>query len=211
MDLSTTYLGMRLPHPLIVGAGPARRRRGHGSRARRRRGLADRPAFAVRGRNHRRADGRDAPRREPQRVVPRVRQLRARVDNGARSRRIPRASPADQECRRNPGDGVAQRRHAGRLDLLRQADRGGRRRRTRAAHLPRRERYDQERGRRRARGDRDRARREAHDPYSDRHQDGAAPHGLRDITRNSSTQPGPTGSSCSRASTGSTSTSRSSK
>ena len=22
MDLSTTYLGMRLPHPLIVGAGP---------------------------------------------------------------------------------------------------------------------------------------------------------------------------------------------
>ena len=22
MDLSTTYLGMRLPHPLVVGAGP---------------------------------------------------------------------------------------------------------------------------------------------------------------------------------------------
>ncbi len=34
MDLSTTYLGMRLPHPLIVGAGTARRRSGHGQSAR---------------------------------------------------------------------------------------------------------------------------------------------------------------------------------
>ena len=29
MDLSTTYLGMRLPHPLVVGRGTARRRSRH--------------------------------------------------------------------------------------------------------------------------------------------------------------------------------------
>ena len=51
---------------------------------------------------------------------------------------------------RHPGDGVAQRRHARRLAVVRAAARAGRRRRPRAAHLPRRQRHDDERGRGRA-------------------------------------------------------------
>ena len=60
MDLSTTYLGMRLPHPLVVGRRAARRRSRRRQRARRRRRRGDRAALAVRRGDHRRADGRSS-------------------------------------------------------------------------------------------------------------------------------------------------------
>ena len=79
MDLSTTYLGMRLPHPLIVGAGPLGDDLDRRQSARRRRRGAAGAALAVRGGNHRRADGRvsstsksttsRSPRRAPSRPI----------------------------------------------------------------------------------------------------------------------------------------------
>ena len=75
----------------------ARRRSGHGQGARGRRRRDAGAALAVRRGNHRRADGRLLQRREPQRLVRRGGQLRARARAGAGTRRVPRASPADQE------------------------------------------------------------------------------------------------------------------
>ena len=96
MDLGTTYLGMRLPHPLIVGAGPLGDDLDgvQGARGRRRRDVG--AALAVRRRNHRRADGRLLQHREPQRVVRRGGKLCARADSRARARRISQPSEADE-------------------------------------------------------------------------------------------------------------------
>ncbi len=79
--------------------GAARRRSRHGQGARRRRRRHAGAALALRRGNHRRADGRVLQRREPQRIVRRGRQLRARADDGARARRVPRASAPGQAAR----------------------------------------------------------------------------------------------------------------
>ena len=96
MDLSTTYLGMRLPHPLMVGAGPLADDL-DGVKALEDAGAAAAgAALAVRRGDHRRADGRVLQPREPRRIVRRGRQLRARARAGARARRVPGASAAGQ-------------------------------------------------------------------------------------------------------------------
>ena len=84
--------------------------------------------------------------------LPRRRRFAPEPTAGARARRVPRASAAGQSGGPDSGDGVAQRRHARRLDLLRPAARAGRRGRPRAAHLSRRQRHDDQRRRGRAPG-----------------------------------------------------------
>ena len=212
MDLSTTYLGMRLPHPLIVGAGPLGDDLDTVEGARRRRRGDAGAALAVRGGNHRRADGRVLQRRKPQRFVRRGRRA-------SRPSRRWRSAPTSTSSicggsRRAVGIPVMASLNGvtpGGWIVLRAAARAGRRRRPRAAHLSRRQRHDDERRRRRTAGHRDRARGEAQ------------PSGFRSpsswrrcsppsrISPGSSTRPAPTGSSCSRAFTASTSTSRSSR
>ena len=124
MDLSTTYLGMRLPHPLIVGAGPL------GDDLDAVKALEDAGAamLVLRSLYEEEITGEQMDAffnvESSQRLVRAKRRA---------SRRSPswRSGPTSTSsiCRliksavAHPGDGVAQRRHARRLDLLRAAAR----------------------------------------------------------------------------------------
>ena len=113
MDLSTTYLGMRLPHPLIVGAGPL------GDDPDTVRALEDAGAAMI----VLRSLYEEEITQEQMNAFVNVEgfsesfaggdQLRARSAPVARTRRIPRASSPDQRGGRHPGDGVAERDDAG--------------------------------------------------------------------------------------------------
>ena len=180
MDLSTTYLGMRLPHPLIVGAGPLGDDLDTRQGARRRRRRAAGAALAVRGGNHRRADGRasSTPRataiRSPRRAASRPSPIVALgPDEYLEHLRLVKSAvgiPVMASL-----NGVT----PGGWTSYAQAARAGRRGRPRAAHLSRRQRHDVERGRGRTSGHRDRARGEAQPAHSGRRQARAAPHRLR--------------------------------
>ena len=139
MDLSTTYLGLKLPHPLMPGASPlvddldtVRKPRGRGRRR-------HRDALALRGADRPRAGGDLRPHR---------------VATASRSPRRSPTSPSPESFRLGPdeyleqlrkvkaggvgaGDRLAQRHHQRRLARLRQAHRAGRRRRARAERLRR--------------------------------------------------------------------------
>ena len=210
MDLRTTYLGIRLPHPLIVGAGPLGDDLDRVQGARRRRGVDAGAAFAVRGGNHRRADGR-IPQQRNSTASRSPRRGHLRPNRSSRSAPTNTSSICGRQVRRRHSrHGVAQRSHTGRLDFLRQAARTGGCGRPRAAHLSRRQRHDIERGRRGTAGDRHRARGEAQPSHSGRRQACAAPDGLRAFRQAARRRPAPTGSCSSRASTAWTSTSMSS-
>ena len=179
MDLSTTYLGMRLPHPLIVGAGPlgddldtVRALEDAGAALLVLRSLYEEEITGEQMDAFLSAESHNDSFAEAGTYAP-------DSDRGARSRRVPGPSAADQICRPDSGHGVAQWRHAWRMDFLRQTARGGRRGRPRAPPLSRRQRHDVQRRRRRASGGRDRAGGEAQPPHSGRRQTGAAPHRLR--------------------------------
>ncbi len=121
----------------------ARRRSRHRQGARRRRrGDAGAP-LAVRRGNRRRADGRLLQPRRPQGCVQRSQLVRAGI-------RDCQLGPDEylehlrqvKQRGRDSGHRVAQRRHRGRLDLLREAARRRRRGRPRAAPVSRRQRHD---------------------------------------------------------------------
>ena len=211
MDLSTTYLGMRLPHPLIVGAGPlgddldvVRALEDAGAAMLVLRSLYEEEITGEQMDAFFNAESHSDSFAEAASFAPEP-ELALGPDEYLEHLRLIKSAVA------HPGDGVAQRRHARRLDLLRAAARAGRRGRPRAAHLSRRQRHDVERGRSRTSGHRDRARGEAQpcasrSPSSSRRSSPPSP-----ISPSSSTRPAPTGSCCSRAFTASTSTSRSSR
>ena len=130
MDLSTTYLGFHLPHPLMPGASPlvddldtvqaprGRRRRRH------------RHALALRGADHRASSSARSMHMELHAesfaealsYFPQPGRVRARA------RAVPRADPPHQGGGRGPGDRLAERRDAGGLARVRAPDRAGRRR-----------------------------------------------------------------------------------
>ena len=146
MDLSTTYLGFELPHPLMPGASPLVDDLDIGAPPRGRRRRRDRHALALRGADRRRG-ARHVPRaRRRERVLRGGAVLPARA-GGLRARpgRVPRAGPADQGGRHGPRHRVAERHDAPRLDRVRAPDRAGRRRRARAQRLRPRDRSARDR------------------------------------------------------------------
>ena len=137
MDLSTTYLGLKLAHPLMPGASPlvddldtVRRLEDAGAAAIVMHSLFEEQITSGAGRpRSRHVDAHAESFAEATSYFPRPEDYRLGP------RRLPRADPQDQGGGEAPGDRLAQRRHPGRLARLRAADAAGRRRRARAERL----------------------------------------------------------------------------
>ena len=211
MSTATTYLGLRLPHPLIVGAGPltddldmVKRLEDEGAAA-----FVLRPLFEeeITGEQmgaffH--SESHDDSFAEATSYAPDPEAALGPDEYLEHLRRVKAAVVLS-------GDRVAQRRDPRRLDRLRPPPGGGGRRRPRAGPLSRGQRPHGERGRGRGADDRDRARGEAGRSAS-RWRSSSRPCSRPSPTSpGSSTPRGPTVSCSSPASTGSTSTSSSSR
>ena len=152
MDLSTTYLGMRLPHPLIVGAGPlgddldtVRELEDAGAALLVLRSLYEEEITGEQMDAFLHAESHSESFAEAESFAPEPLLALGPEEYLEHLRLV-------KDAVEHPRDRVAQRRHAGRLDLVRAAGRAGRRRRPRAAHLSRGQRHDAQLGRGRAAG-----------------------------------------------------------
>ena len=136
MDLSTTYLGLKLRTPLVCSASPlsetARRHPPHGGR----RGLGRRAEFSLRGAAHARPRRPDnAPDREHQRLLRGAELFSRGLGLPLGPGELPQSHPQGRQGRAYPDHRQPQRHLARRLDELRQGHPERRRRRPGAQHL----------------------------------------------------------------------------
>ena len=136
MDLSTTYLGLKLLEPADAGGLAPRRRDRHGEAARGRGRVDDHDALSLRGADRPRAGGDVHPHRGARPVVRRGDDVLP--EPGVvppRARRVPRPPAQGEAGRLGAGRRLAERLLDGGLARVREAHRAGRRRRARAERL----------------------------------------------------------------------------